>query len=176
MFRGIVAATLVGITFLAGSCPANADEQLRPLAFGGEWVAVAHSESMVAHPDVCAVANQTSGIVIRAGSDGIQFRATNEKWSLPPDVHGAIAVAVGAWAASLDIEANTDTMIAAEIASDVAAPMFAAMDKAASMSVTVGKAKPFQVSLKGSTKATNAFRTCAGISGNSNSPGSNPFE
>jgi hypothetical protein len=34
---------------------------------------------MVARPDVCAVANQTSGIIIRAGLDGVEFRATSEK-------------------------------------------------------------------------------------------------
>ena len=50
------------------------------------------------------------------------------------------------------------------------------MDAASAMIVTVGKAKPVTVSLIGSTKATNAFRTCAGINGNPKAPGSNPFE
>ena len=59
---------------------------------------------------------------------------------------------------------------------DTALAMFAAMDKAEGMSVTIGKARLFQVSLNGSTRAINAFRTCAGINSNAKTPGSNPFE
>lgn len=50
------------------------------------------------------------------------------------------------------------------------------MDKAAAMAVTVGKAKPISVSLTGSSKAANAFRTCAGIEGGSGKGGENPFK
>ena len=89
---------------------------------------------------------------------------------------GVITVTVGDWTTTLDIGANTDDMIAALISDEIARTMFAAMDKAASMSVTIGKANAFQVSLKGSTRATNAFRTCAGIKANSKALGSNPFK
>jgi hypothetical protein len=50
------------------------------------------------------------------------------------------------------------------------------MGKSASMAATIGKAKPKTSSLSGSTKVTNAFRTCAGIHSNAASPGSNPFQ
>ncbi len=50
------------------------------------------------------------------------------------------------------------------------------MDNSAIMTVTVGKAKPLAVSLVGSTRVTNAFRTCAGINSNAKTPGGNPFE
>ncbi len=52
--------------------------------------------------------------------------------------------------------------------------MFQAMDKAATMTLTVGKVKRV-VSLSGSTKSTNAFRTCAGFKGAPATSGSNPF-
>jgi hypothetical protein len=103
-------------------------------------------------------------------------RVTNDSWTLPANVEGNIAISVGDWKAIFDIDDNTDTMVNAEVPAEVVVPMFAAMDKAGSMSITVGKAKPFPVSLSGSTRATNALRTCAGITGNARTPGSNPFE
>ena len=42
--------------------------------------------------------------------------------------------------------------------------------------LTLGKAKPLNVSLVGSTKAATAFKTCAGVKGGSSDPGSNPFQ
>jgi hypothetical protein len=44
------------------------------------------------------------------------------------------------------------------------------------MTVTGGKAKSFSVSLAGSTKTTNVFRTCAGIKSDAPSGGDNPFK
>ena len=175
MRRAILAATVAALPLAAGNY-ACADERLVPLASGGEWVAVAHTENMTARPDVCGMANMAKGVVFRSDADGLEFRVTNSTWSLPPDVDGAVTIAVGAWTTSLDIGSNTDTMVAAAIGSEIEPAMFAAMDKAATMTVTVGKAKPFQVSLNGSTRVSNAFRTCAGINSNTKTPGSNPFE
>ena len=176
MFRLGLAAMASALLVSTNPRPSGADERMRMLATGGEWVAMAHSDSMIAHADMCAVANMASGIIFRAEADGLEFRATNPNWSLPTDVEGTIILVVGEWKASLEISSNTDSMVAAGVATDNVVPMFTAMDKASSMSVTIGKAKPFQVSLKGSTRATNAFRTCAGINGNAKTPGSNPFE
>jgi hypothetical protein len=50
------------------------------------------------------------------------------------------------------------------------------MAKAASLKLTIGKDAPISVSLDGSTKALNAFRTCAGIGGGGTGGGSNPFQ
>jgi hypothetical protein len=153
-----------------------ADEQMVPLAVSGDWVAAAHQTSMTAAPDVCIVMNQESGVAFRAAIEGIEFRVANSTWSLPSNVQGSIFVAVGQWNATLQIVDNTDTMVGAEVDADTITPMFNAMDKATSMSVTVGKARPFSVSLAGSTRATNAFRTCAHIEGPVKAPGSNPFQ
>jgi hypothetical protein len=174
MFRsGLAALIFMANFFVADS---HADEQMRTLAMGGGWVAMSHSVSMIAPPDVCAVMNMVSGVGIRADRDGIELRASNSSWSLPPDVKGIVRVSIGSWSGNLDIHGNTEDSISAAIDNDIALTMFAAMDKAANMSVTIGKAKPFQVSLKGSARATSAFRTCAGINSNAKEPGSNPFE
>jgi hypothetical protein len=104
------------------------------------------------------------------------IRESNESWSLPSGVSGEVLVTIGDWSNTFEIDDNTDTMVNAEAAPDVVSAMFAAMDKASAMTVTAGKAKPFSVSLTGSTKATNAFLTCAGIKSNAPGGGDNPFK
>jgi hypothetical protein len=91
-------------------------------------------------------------------------------------VKGKINVTVGKSQMWFDIGDNTDNMVMAEMGDDSAIELFGAMDKAASMTVSTGKAAPINVSLTGSTKATTAFRTCAGIKSSAAGPGSNPFK
>ena len=170
----VVQMTLVATLGFAGL--AMADEQMTPLAVSGNWVALAHQPSMIGPADVCLVAEATGGVALRASGGGIQLRIVNEKWSLPANVKGDIAMSVGNWKTTFEIDDNTNDMINAEVPPEIVDPMFAAMDKAASMSLAVGNAKPLLVSLSGSTRATNAFRTCAGLKGNVTSPGSNPFQ
>ena len=166
----------VTASILASFSFAMADEQIRPLVASGDWIAFAHYPSMTARPDVCVAGNVSQGVSIRADPASVQFRVTNTSWSLPLNVEGVITVVAGPWSHTFEIDDNTDSMVNAPVPSDVVAPLFAAMDAASAMIVTVGKAKPVTVSLIGSTKATNAFRTCAGINSNSKAPGSNPFE
>lgn len=157
---------------------ANADEQMRPLAISGQWVAMAHHASMTAAPDMCMVVHMQSHVGFRRSDDSedVEFRAWNDGWSLPAGVEGSMTLQVGAVSKTYGINSNTDTMVAVVVPNDDVLAVFAAMDKAASMSVTIGKTKTTIVSLSGSTKATNAFRTCAGIRSNAASPGSNPFQ
>jgi hypothetical protein len=169
-----VALVVVGVFGLSGV--GMADEEMIPLAESGEWVAVAHHVSMTAPPDVCIAMNLARGTAFRADENGVQFRVQDQKWSLPSDVQGNISVTIGSWKQSFDIDSNTSVMVSSEVSSDIALEMFSEMDKSSSMSVTVWKEKPNIVSLTGSTKATNAFRTCAGIKSNAESPGSNPFK
>jgi hypothetical protein len=113
---------------------------------------------------------------LRADADSVELRVLSEKWSPPTDVHGTITVLVGAWTITRDITDNTSAMVGTIMGDDDLIAMFAAMDKAGAMAVTVGKAPPMTISLAGSTKVTDAFRTCANIKSNSKTPGSNPFE
>ena len=176
MRRLIVAITLVVVFGCGAVISAWADEELTPLAESGSWVAMAHRTSMTALPDVCLAVNPIQKLAFRADSDGIEFRIADAKWSLPPNVQGSIGITVGSWNATLDIAANTDSSVSALVPEDVLLAMFAAMDKATVMSVAVGKAKPRAVSLAGSSKATNAFRTCAGVHSNDATAGENPFK
>jgi hypothetical protein len=154
---------------------ATAGEMTVPLAMSGDWSAAAHKPDMISPPDICVASNR-KGLGFRADSKTFQVRMTNESWSLPVNVQGEILISIGTWSRSLSIAANTDTGVAAIMDPDDLAPMFAAMDRASTMSVKVGKAPPVVMSLSGSTKVTNAFRTCAGIKSNAKTPGGNPFE
>ena len=154
----------------------HADEQMRTLASGGDWIALALSESMIGHPGLCAAMNVVSQVAFRADNDGIEFRASNAEWFLPVDVADSVQLVIGDWKSSLEINANSESTVVAGIDADKAGPMFPAMGKAGKMSVTIGKAKLFQVSLNGSPRVINAFLTCAGIGEASKAPGSNPFE
>ena len=75
MSRAISTIIAVATLFSAAAHVGNAGEQLHPLAIGGEWIAFSHSESMIAAPDMCVVANDTSGVSYRATPRSIEFRA-----------------------------------------------------------------------------------------------------
>ena len=175
MFRTVEFVAIAAMLSCAAGI-VRADEQVVPLAINGDWAAAEYRPSMITPPDVCLLTSGTGHIALRADSDAVQFRVVNDNWALPAHVSGDIAVTVGNWTTTLTIDDSTDTMVNAEIDKDVVVPMLNAMDKANSMSVTVGKAKSFQVSLAGSMRAANAFRTCARIPGATNASGANPFE
>jgi hypothetical protein len=156
--------------------PLHADEQMVPLAASGEWMTMAHKPSIIAPADVCLALNVVSGVALWAGQGDVQLRVINKAWSLPAGVSGVVSVALPNWNATLDIADNTDTMVSVSLDGEQQTALFRAMDKSNSMAVVVGKARPIQVSLSGSTRATNAFRTCAGLKGDSSDPGSNPFK
>lgn len=155
---------------------ANADEQMRLIAQSGGWVTMSHSDTMLSHPDVCVTFNVTTGVLFRASTDdGVQVRIVNKTWTLPVGVTGTIRLSVGKVSQSVDITSNTDSMVAADVEVDDLKPLLTEMDKQSTMEVVVGKAKPMNVSLVGSTVATNAFRTCAGIRTGDPAGGNNPF-
>jgi hypothetical protein len=173
--RGIVGAAALAAVVCLFHPPALADEQIRPLAISGDWAAAAHAASMTAPPDVCLATNIASGFTVRSDEDGLQIRVTNRSWSLPANVTGIVEVDVGNFHKTFEIDDNTDNMVNAELPHDDAIALFSAMDNASSMSVTAGSGKPTTISLAGSTKATNAFRTCAGLNSAGSGGGSNPF-
>ncbi len=122
------------------------------------------------------LANMRSNIAFRYHDDLLELRIVNLSWSLPTDVSGNIDIAVGAFSKALPITDNTSNSVSATVSDDDGQAILAAMNKSTQMQVTLGKAKPLNVSLVGSTKAATAFKTCAGVKGGSSDPGSNPFQ
>ena len=170
--------TLAACAIAALTLPAAADEETRLLATSGRWIAASHSASMTAAPDLCLVGSSLptgEQFGIRADVNSAEVRLIDEDWSLPTGVTGSLKIDVGAYHHEFDISGNTSAVVSAVADQDELLLLFAAMDNAGSMSVTAGSAKPLVVSLAGSTKATNAFRTCAGIRSSGSGGGSNPF-
>jgi hypothetical protein len=131
---------------------------------------------MTAAPDMCVAMNISAGLMLRVDAQTAEVRVIDQAWSLPADVDGEISIAVGDWKQVYPVGHNSSIMVAAIMESSDLTEMMGAMDKATTMTVTVGKSKPKAVSLAGSTKATNAFRTCANLKGNAASGGANPFQ
>lgn len=170
-----------GLTALLALCclatsAAIADERTDVIAASGEWAAIRHSESQIAPPDVCMLANVRRHVAFRKGEDGLEMRVLDENWSLPDDVTGTIDVAVASFSKKLKITANTSTQVVADLDDETAQALFEAMDRSGQMTVTVGKAKPINVSLQGSSRAAVAFKHCARLNVGGSAPGSNPFQ
>ncbi|WP_148360583.1 hypothetical protein [Acidisphaera rubrifaciens] len=154
---------------------ALADEDFRILAESGGWAASAHSSSELAPPDVCLVINFGTGIAFRTDMDGTQLRVLDKSWSLPADAEGTMSVDIGALHKSFPTRTATNDMVAATLTADEIVELLQAMDHTTKMVLTVGNTRPRTVSLVGSTKATNAYRTCAGLPGSAAGGGVNPF-
>ena len=75
---------------------------------------------------------------------------------------------------------GSSSLLLANLKPEELRPILDAMDKGSSISIKVGETKPFVISLSGSTRVVNAFRTCAtnhdfADLGSVNIPGANPF-
>jgi hypothetical protein len=167
---------LAALLFTGMAASAKADEQMRVLAESGNWIALSHSDSMIDAPDLCLVSSgDTPAVAFRKDDNTFQLRVSDKDWSLPTGVNGQVTLTVGQWTHTFNIDDNTNDTVNAEIDTGLVDTMFGAMDNASTMVVKVGNAKPYDVSLLGSTVATNAFRTCAGFDSHGNTAGSNPF-
>jgi hypothetical protein len=157
---------------------ARADEELRPIAVDGNWIALAHYDSLTAPPDVCIAFNPQSEFGVRADGNDIEFRLSNSSWELPTSVTGTLDITINNHAYSFDIDINTDTQVSATVQNDQFMIILGDIMKAGSMKVAPGKGQPETVSLAGSTKIFTAFMTCAGLNmpDSSRPAGANPFQ
>lgn len=171
-----ISIQIVGALLIATAAPARADEQMIPLAMSGTWMAVAHKASLVAPPDICVVTDVATGFVLWTNGEEVQLRFVDQKWSLPSYVVGQITVSIADWTAAFDITNNSGTMVIALLDENQRSALLQNMNKGRSMSIKIGKAAPVRVSLEGSRKVTNAWRTCAGLEGGDGTTESNPFK
>lgn len=157
--------------------PAHADEQMTPLAEQGNWIAMSHSKSITDPADMCFAAS-VDGFLLRTDNTDNEVRYANKKWSLPADVSGQLTIKVNGNSYPLNITANTDTMVDAEISTDQLRALIGDMNKAASLTVIAGSAAPVSISLSGSNVAISAYLTCANIPApTGDAPaGENPFQ
>ena len=157
---------------------AMAEEQSLMIAHSGSWVTFEHRPSGIALPNVCYTASigQNITVFLRSGSNhDFEIRLANDAWSLPSHAAGEVSFKIGDWGVPLQAVSNGATMLDVYITEQFMETFIDHMDNGSSMSVTVGNSPAVRFSLAGSTRATNAFRTCAGLTGNAPIPGGNPF-
>ena len=167
-------AILSAVLFVAGA--ARADEVFGPIETNGEWTAMVHRPSQLAPADMCMAGNAVNGLYFRVDALSNEIRVADRTWSLPKGVAGSVVLSVGKLSMALPITGNSDQMVLAEVAVPDLVKLLDAMDLGSTMTVTVGKERPRQLSLAGSTKVTNAFRVCARLPGNAPGAGNNPFK
>lgn len=166
------------VAYLAAMLAAStgmASERLVTLAESGQWVALARKESILTPPDMCMAVNAHAGVILRADQVSVEFRVFDRAWSLPTGSRGTVRVALPGFDRTMNVVDNTATMVVLVLAPEDMEQLLDAMDRASAMTVTPGSGRPIAVSLAGSTRATNAFRTCAGMRGGDAGPGTNPF-
>jgi hypothetical protein len=179
--RGILPQAAVVVLALAVSVltvgNAMADEQLNTIASGGSWITVDHSLSLTDPPDVCLAMDQVSNFMIRHDANDIEFRLSNNNWSLPANITGTFELDVNGSKYPLAVNYNTSTMISSTASQDVLLSVIEDMRKTNSMDVTAGHAPSITVSLVGISPVLTSFLTCSGIQEPSNeeAAGSNPF-
>jgi len=168
----------LAFAFVFVASAAFADEQVTPIAEGGDWIAVQHTASMTDPPDVCGAIDTAANLIIRLDSSDIEFRLSNDSWALPANVTGTLELDVAGDKYPLAISDNTNTRVDAVVTNDQLLAIIGDMNKATTMTAIAGRADPVQVNLIGSGPVLTAFLTCGGIAPPNNINGdtvSNPF-
>ncbi len=160
--RAAIATCLAGPPML---CPGAGHAQGKGslLVASGDWVATEQRDSTTAPPYLCSAFTRKAGRMfeIQANIVDIEARFADPSWSRPASVPGTLAIDVGAYSATLKVTDNTNNVAIAAIAADQLHGMIGAMEKSNAMTVTPGPAAPQTLSLRGSNRATDAFRACA---------------
>jgi hypothetical protein len=173
MVRIVFAITLI---FAIGILKAGADEQMVPLAASGDWVAVAHHDSITDPPDVCLAMAPSYNFALRTDENDNELRYGNDSWSLPAGVTGSLIVSVNAHTYTYAITANTNTDVSAVLSNGDLQTLVADMNVAASMTVKAGSSPPSTIPLDGSKTVVTAYLTCADINQPGSTGGVNPFQ
>jgi hypothetical protein len=160
--RAAIATCLAGLpTLFAGAAVAQGKGVV--LVASGDWVATEQRDSPTAPPYLCSAFTRKAGrmFAIQANIVDTEARFADPTWSQPASVPGTLAIDVGAYSATLKVTDNTNNVAIAAITPDQLRFMIGAMEKSNAMTVTPGPAAPDTLSLRGSNRATDAFRACA---------------
>ncbi|MCQ8279860.1 hypothetical protein NFI95_15555 [Acetobacteraceae bacterium KSS8] len=173
--RNLVAAVaIIGISTaaLAEDLRPSIDEQ------SGSWMAMSFTDGPVVK--ICVAGSLDGKISFRADSNDIEFRSSNDSWSLSADASGDVSVKAGPVEKTFHVAAMSATTLSGTVNPDELKPLFDAMDNASSAQVSFNGKKSITASLAGSTRSLNSFRTCVaangfGNLGSSAGPNASPF-
>lgn len=164
------------MSFLAVPALANPDTEVSVVS--GNWMSVRSTDETGSR--ICIGASLPV-LGFRASPQGLEIRVTNDAWSMSADVNGDVLFKVGDVTKTISMSPVSGSTLTGLVQSADLAALLDAMDKAPVMRISVGKAKPIAVSLSGSTRAMNDFRTCSSVRGYGDLggkavAGGNPFQ
>ena len=132
----------------------------------GDWLAVSFHDGP--STIVCAAGREDHKLAFRADKSDLEIRSEDASWSLPATAEGDMTLTAGTFSSTFHVRAMDAQTLTVIVGVDAIVPLFDAMDKASSLSMRFGDKRASKISLTGSTKIINSFRTCAGTSGFAN--------
>ena len=115
--------------------------------------------------DVCLAIGSQGKLAFRADKDTLEVRTSNENWSLAADSTGDMTVTAGSFSHTYSMHTMDSTHLTGVVEASDLTPLLDAMNKAPIATLTFNKKNATTVSLSGSTKALNDWRTCVGSHG-----------
>ena len=157
-------AMIAALTLIAATSVALADD-LQPTveATSGNWVAASFNDGT--DTKICVAGSADKRLLFRADANDLEVRTADDSWSLSAGLTGEMKVKVGNVEKVAQMQTFNATTLAGIMQPSDVSQLMDAMDKAPSALVTFGSKKTISVSLMGSTRVMNAFRTCAGVHG-----------
>lgn len=175
--KRILVALGLGIFSIFPACAQSNESQISEVS--GNWVALRHTPDGGITSDVCVAASDDGKMAFRADANSIEFRSTDKKWNMSIGQSGDVTVSAGGVSKTFSMVASDNVTLDVAISADDAKALFAGFDSASVATIRYGEKTTKKVSLLGSTKVINAFKSCAmnagfadlgGASGSQSSP------
>ena len=142
---------------------AFADDEPQITEQNGSWVAVSYVDGTVT--DVCVASSLGGKLGFRSDKETVEIRSANPEWSLGTNTTGTMTITAGKYSQDFAMNALNGTTLTTVVPASDLIPLLDAFDTASSASITFGKKTKDIVSLSGSTKILNTWRTCTGANG-----------
>ncbi|GBR31791.1 hypothetical protein AA11826_0843 [Komagataeibacter oboediens DSM 11826] len=158
-----VAALIGSLLFPAASFAQ--DLAIIPDVEAGNWIALHHSPDQGVSTDICMAASADQGLLFRGDAHQLEIRTGNPQWSMTAGQRGEMTVTVGNYSHTFEMIAEGASMLTTIAQPDDMKALFDALDSASQATLKYGQKTTRIVSLYGSTKALNQFRSCVASNG-----------
>lgn len=136
------------------------DLSVLPDVESGNWAAIHHSPDQGVHTDICLAMSEDQALVFRGDANDLEIRSSNPQWSMSAGQQGEVNITVGNYSHDFKMTAAGASLLVAIVPPDEMKLLFDAMDNAGQAVIRYGQKTTRAVSLLGSTKALNQFRSC----------------
>ena len=145
------------------AAPALGDDEPQMTAQSGDWAAISYVDGTVT--DVCAATALGGKLLFRSDRSTVEIRSMNSQWSLGTDTTGVMTIKAGTYSHDFGMNAMNGTTLTSVVPPGDLSPLLDAFDKASTASINFGGKTTEVISLVGSTKVLNEWRTCTGANG-----------